>query len=214
MFLENFPIPLSGTLKNITPEQAKKLFNYDMPEGATGITFNMLSPEKIVLCPYFPGRHKNKDWRKRKKLVNNYETISKLMRIKKQFPENLKQVWIIQARLNKSYQPQNTFVSTNFKLIRQGLEHILVSVGNLKTPEILASEFKDNSVTLNFNNPNPDSQIGVIIVDKETLQLEHMSPKIYGNNTIEFKTNSTQPIVFLYAQKNFDSSNSVSIVFV
>ncbi|MDI6840786.1 MAG: hypothetical protein QMD71_08075 [bacterium] len=56
MWLKNYPVELSGTLK-MSKRQAKELFNFDLKMGAKGITFCRVRAGKIYMKNYYPSSH-------------------------------------------------------------------------------------------------------------------------------------------------------------
>ncbi|MDD2890869.1 MAG: hypothetical protein PHE49_09585, partial [bacterium] len=58
MLLQNWPMQFRGTIKGISPEQAKQMFNYDMPPDAKGVSFSIKN-NKTEIRPYFPEKYFN-----------------------------------------------------------------------------------------------------------------------------------------------------------
>jgi hypothetical protein len=204
MQLTNWPIEFAGTLKNITPEQAKKIFQFDLPEEAKGITF-VHRNGKVFMKPYFPERYKNKGVKQTQ--TNEYmKLINKIGHL--YLDDLIRPIWNKPAEKQKFYSGFNFFASINLKLIREGLENILISIGDLPPPKITFLEYKKDA--LRFSVDKPDMELGVGILNPRIMTFTHLKPKTYDTKVNYIRSRAEEIILFLYYKHGKNYSNSIA----
>ena len=183
-----------GTLKGITPEDAKKMFNYDMPADAKGITFKVRN-KRNTITPYYPEKYVNDNFTKNPQFISSKNIMTTLIKIAPQIKDILYPVWHAEAVKKGFYSGHHFFMSTNYKRINSGLENILFTIGNL------------DATTIVNRKSNSGYKTGVIILDSETLEVKHIPPRHYPDE-ISVPEKSENQMVFAYykSQKNYSPS--------
>lgn len=180
MILTNWPLHFRGTIKGISPEQAKRMFHYNLPPGAKGITFKPRN-KKTEIVPYFPEKYVNKNPIKSPEFISSKNILTKLIKIAPQIRTTIiRPLWNNMAGKDY-YSGHHMFISINHKLLLTGIENILFTIGTLNPPKTHTIELKNSTLKFQLQNSNPDYQLGIISMDSQTLQITHIQPTHYSD---------------------------------
>ncbi|MDD2890329.1 MAG: hypothetical protein PHE49_06790 [bacterium] len=209
MILKDWPMDFRGTIKGITPEQAKEMFDYDMPPDAKGISFRFRN-NKTETLPYYPEKYTH--YINRSPEFMAYQKIfSAMNKIAFQIRDTIiRPLWDIMAAEKKYWSGFNMFMSMNCKQMRAGIENIFFTLGNLLPPQILSIEITDSYIELQLKNSKPEYQLGIIVLNSETLEVKQSLLK-YPYETITIPIQIKNSIVFLYYKNKKNYSPSVCI---
>ena len=198
-----------GTIKRISPEQAKKMFKFNLPPDAKGVTFQYRK-NKTVIYSYSPEKNNN-HLPKSQQFKSNYANFSKLNRITHRILKTIiHPVWTKIADREKYFSGYHLFVSINIKRIQKGLENILFTVGDLPAPQIRSIEITDSYIEFQLQNHNPEYELGIVIMDSETLNINQFPPAFYPDEPISIPIEG-KPMLFLYYKQDKIYSPSVCI---
>ncbi|MDD5530566.1 MAG: hypothetical protein PHX21_11150 [bacterium] len=212
MILQNWPMNFRGTIKHISPKQAKRMFNYDMPPDAKGVTFQYRN-NKTIIVPYYPEKHITPSQKKSPEFRQNIQIFSNLGKISHQIRTTIiYPIWTKTLERDAHSSPYHTFMSVNYRQLLSGIENILFTVGNLNLPEIDNTPYlKAGKLKVRIKNFQPGYQLGIIIMDSQTLRIKLIPPAHYNTETISIPIKIPNPLVFLYYKKDKNFSPSVNI---
>jgi hypothetical protein len=217
MILQNCPIKFRGTIKRISPEQAKQLFNYDMSSGAKGVTF-YAKGNKTIIMSYCPEKHITKTKTRSPEFQQYIDIFKKTGVIAHQISSSiLSPVWTKMLKNKKYSSGCHMFLSVNAKRLLSGIENILFTIGRLPSPQIdykqqqITDDGKQKILTVKTKNAKPDYKTGLIIMDSETLKITHTPPVFYSGGIISVHIRTQNPMVFLYYQNQENYSPSIRI---
>ncbi|MDD2890960.1 MAG: hypothetical protein PHE49_10045 [bacterium] len=204
MILTNWPMKFRGTIKGISPEQAKQIFKFDLPPTAKGITF-INRKGTTYMVAYIPEHYKNTP-RGNPKGNENFRIISKISH--SHLRDLIRPIWDKPAQKQNFYSGSHLFSSVNLKRIKTGIHNLLISTGDLEPPKITYSKLKKDAFL--FSIDNPQMELGTAILNPQTMSLEHSKPHTYKSDIISLNIETPQTIVFLYYKREDKYSISVS----
>jgi hypothetical protein len=200
MILTNWPMKFRGTIKGISPEQAKQIFKFDLPPTAKGITF-LNKKGTAFMRPYFPVHFKNNP-----KGNEHFRIISKISH--SHLHDLIRPIWDKPAQKQNFYSGSHLFSSVNLKRIKTGIHNLLISTGELEPPKITYSKLKKDAFL--FSIDNPQMELGTALLNPQTISLKHSKPKSYKSDVISLDIETPQTILFLYYKQEDKYSISVS----
>lgn len=210
MLLQNWPIKFSGTIKRISKEQAKTMFNYDLPADAKGIVFRVFESGNYI-SPYYPERHTSNpgDIGNRLRMKPVFSILSK---ITPQITHTIiRPIWNQQADKYNLYSGYHLFMKINSKLLLKGLEYLQLSIGDQKPPRISSIKCQNNTISLSTPSTlSKPSKLTLVLLDTQTLKITLIKPETYQKK-IEIKTNVKNSIIFAYSKNGNSYSNSIHI---
>jgi hypothetical protein len=209
MFLTNWPMYFRGTIKGISPEQAKQIFNYNMPPDAKGISF-CIRNNKTRIFPYYPEKYANLAHLKNPIFALTSKVMADLNKITSQLlVDIIRPVWTIPAKEKNYESGYHLFISTNYKLALRGIENIVLTIGELETPRF--SEIKHDSASLTLSSESP-YEIGFFILNNQSLQIQHILPKAHSDTRISIPIHTKDSIVFAYYKQAQNYSQSIRLL--
>lgn len=231
MLVKNWPIKIKGTIKGISKEQAKDLFNYDLPDNAKGVTLRMFKSGKNFISPYYPERYisATADTIGLENRLYMKPIFIMLDKITPQILNSIiRPIWNPAAIRYKQRSGYHMFMKVNSHLLLKGLEYLQLSIGDENPPTIRNAVFQNNTIKLTIpsgygrtgvspvHNIHP-AQLGFLLLDPQTLKIEHIKPDFY-QKTINIKTHLQNPtclptgmVMFAYSKNGDSYSNSICI---
>lgn len=202
--VKGFPFEIIGKL-SATPEQAKKMFGFEMKKGAIGIIFQRKSNGESYIRNSMPRHH----FTEKEKI--NMKKMSVISRIASEHLKDLiHTVWNPIANNNSC--GFNTFMSKNF--VRVGgppkWENLIITDGNAKLPKIEWISRWRKQIKIKIKCPQ---SIGMGALNGKDFKLYHYPAKLYQKGEIVFKINHSlyNPIFFIYSKEKNCYSKSISI---
>ena len=194
---------ISGRMK-MTKEEAKRLFNKDLKDGAKGVFFRRRN-NKLEICNWMPQKKKSKKVIKRYKL---FLTIHKLAC--QELKSLIHPVWNKLAK-EKNWAGFTLFESVNLKrvTIEFKWEDLLITDGKLNPPKIKKASVEKNKIKLIIKPI--DKALGIMILNQK-MKFTHIKPVIYKQNPVIIKIKSKEPIIYVYLKDGNEYSPSVSII--
>lgn len=193
-----------GTIKGMKPETAKRLFNFDLPEDAKGVTFYRRNGQTFIKA-YYPELYKNKskssaETNKYMKIINDigHSHLNDIIR----------PIWDGPARKQGFYCGFNMFASMNLRLIREGVEKMKIAVGELEEPEVKGINYKDGA--LRFSVDKGDLELGIGVMNPRNYWFKHIKPRKYDGE-VYVRVRSEEAVVFLYCRQGNRYSDSIAI---
>ncbi|MDD2889815.1 MAG: hypothetical protein PHE49_04140, partial [bacterium] len=87
----------------------------------------------------------------------------------------------------------------------------IFTMGDLPIPQILVMEITDSYIELQLKNFPPAYQLGVIVMDSETLKISTLYPEYCPDIPLNIPFQLNNPMVFLYYKKDKGYSPSLRI---
>lgn len=204
---------ITGKL-SLTPSQALEFFDFKMKKGAKGIIFYTRNGKKCMRNWLPAPKYTRSDAQ-----LNTINIWTKLSNIGKQHLKDIiRPIWGKHAFENKYCSGFNMFMSLNLKRIipSTNWKKLLISIGELKPPDVRYQRIQLGRIgvspvqQIKFKVFRAcDSQLGIGILDPNTLQFIHIPPQKYTNPiTLTIPNTITNPIIYLYFKKGNLYSNS------
>ncbi|MFA5033207.1 MAG: hypothetical protein WC614_09315 [bacterium] len=212
MRVRNSPFNFTGTIRGMSPEQAKRMFNYNMPPDAQGVTFRFQN-NKTYIVPYYPEKYNNHS-EKSAAFKTNTEIFSMLNKICPQIRKTIiYPAWtpLVDKYKEKHFSAYHLFFSINRRQLKYGLENLIFTMGELTPPQLNLLEFKNSVMSFQQENPQPGYDLGFISIDRKTLEVETFAPVKYGERAVSLKVKSGEGVVFAYHRRGKEYSVAVNV---
>ncbi|MCK4352742.1 hypothetical protein KAW65_04965 [candidate division WOR-3 bacterium] len=200
----------------MTKEEAKRLFNKDLKEGAKGVYFSRYGG-KIVLKSWMPHRKKTKD----KNQIKRHKLFLTMHKLACQEKNTLiRPLWNELAK-GKAYSGHNMFMGVNMSRVTIKFEwkNLLITQGKINPPKIKKALLQKNKIKLTIEPLRGEGRgepinkpIGIMLLDQKELKFVHINPVIYNQNPIIIKMKCKEPIIYAYVKDGNKYSPSVSII--
>lgn len=226
--LRRFPFEIRGPLK-CTPKQAKRMFNFKMKEGATGITFVKRHSGKIIIKNRMPYKPFHGIPQKNKEII--FSAVNKI--VSEHLRDIVRPIWNTPG-IQMGISGHNLFVRENMKLLEEVMkkekrnykdkpnlmtitkwEKMKVSTGALPKPVIKIAEYyfpTGKRFKFLINNPYKYN-IGFCLLDRYSLELTHIPPESYKCPIrLWLEKNVHMPVVYAYFTDGKTYSDSSGVI--
>jgi len=203
------PFKVSGKLST-TPEQAKRIFNFTMKPGATGIVLvrhkNGIYIRDCIPHRPFPTKEQKL---KEKKLKIIGQIGSKYLQ------ELVRPVWNPIADKKRCHSGHSLFIGTNMKAVAMPpkWENLTLTEGKLPPPQLLPPIRQKKKITLQITNAKPGDKISIAVLDTVKFTFWHQKPQKCnpGKIVVTLPAGMYNVIVYAYFKHNNQYSPSTSI---
>ncbi|MDI6840329.1 MAG: hypothetical protein QMD71_05735 [bacterium] len=210
---------ITGKL-SLTPEQAKRMFNFNMRPDARGVVLFKMGGKQIIRNLV---RCTTKTNKKIKRIQRIFRILAKIANA--HLDDLIYPVWMKSAK-NRNCLPSNIFIGMNIKKIcrikrrgRRKWKHLIITQGEIPAPKIYTRFYHRNKKLSVYLQKVEQCKIGIAVLDTYNFKLYHF--KDCDNQTNEDKNwvriqievpEIVSPIVFAYFRKEDRFSNSTSII--
>ncbi|MDI6840170.1 MAG: hypothetical protein QMD71_04880 [bacterium] len=202
----NFPVKIVGKIKT-TPEQAKRMFGFNMKKDATGIFFQRRG-NRICICNLV--KRKNPKTEKQQIIRTKFATLGKITHKYKK--EIIHKIWNPIAK-HKYFSGQTMFIAVNMRELGNPpiWTNMKIADGEIEPPKILKATCEGKTVKIQIKNAY-DKEVGIAVMETENFNLYHFNPRHYSTMPIEIKLDKEvhKPILYVYFKKGKQYSQSVS----